>query len=535
MKKILRAFLIVLFSMTLYAEEHYIFLIDASGSMTGVPMLEAKDAMIKIAKHLFLNNGKISVMIGDTVCQGEPLLKTPFIKNMKELKNILSNVQPSLGGNNISLGFKHAQAEMIQKNYKGHIYIFGDCDGLTSCEGIENQAKALAQQGKLIPFTYLSLEGCTVQEKNDWKKAFVAINKKSKGSALSFDYQENRQEPPQNQQYFSNVHYLNHDGSKNSGASYRNNPWRCIASDKLLWLAINHKEQNINFFMKEPKTNNFYKKNSNNLLINDFIKSLNHQKVCGKENWRVSDIFELSRLTQLGSKRRVKLFPYLLIWPHISISTAYYTGYRKGIDLNNGKNIYEYREDRPYAVMFVAGDINRNLFNPSLKLLTRYKVINQKGSTKKPPVQIIQKDDVIDDIRFQEIEEVEPNRLINSNIVTIQGINTSVNINVSNGEFRINRGSWSSGKSTIKNGDMLQLRHISSTTEDTLQKTELLIGIKKLYFISKTKKHTLKKDTEKDIIIDRSQDKEKKDVPKEFNAQERGKGSIEDATGGLMH
>jgi hypothetical protein len=41
--------------------------------------------------------------------------------------------------------------------------------------------------------------------------------------------------------------------------------------------------------------------------------------------------------------------------------------------LTNGKT-FDYREDRPYAAIFVSGDIDKTLFVPPEALLNRYKV-----------------------------------------------------------------------------------------------------------------------------------------------------------------
>jgi hypothetical protein len=498
--KIMKIWILIVFSVVLSANEHYIFVVDGSGSMEGKPILEAKDAIMKTAKPLLLNGGKISIIVGKNDCKSKPLLKSKFVDNLNDLRDIVNNITLDSNGDNITLGFKYAQNEMIQNGYDGHIYLFGDCDGINHCESIEAQAKKLAKTNKLIPFTYLFVNGCDDEEKNNWNKMVASIDGAKAGAAASFDYgkivQKKRKKIEINKQYFSKPSFVNKDASKNNGDNYRSKPWRCIDSDGLLWLVIDKKEQDIDFFLKEPKTNAFYKKTNNNILINDFIAFLNSKSTCGRNDWRLSDIFELSRLTQIGPNRRNKLFPYIKIWPHISVTSAKYTGYRKGIDLSNGE-IYGYREDRPYATMFVAGDLDKNLFEPPIEFLIRYKVTNKTITNPKPKVV---KDDIIDDIFFSQVNDVNPNQWVKSNTVTIHGINIPVAIEIANGEFRINGGGWSNVKSVVNDGDTLQVRHMSAVSEGSLSKSQISIGVKSVMFISKTKKRTLKKGDFMDAI-----------------------------------
>lgn len=91
----------------------------------------------------------------------------------------------------------------------------------------------------------------------------------------------------------------------------------------------------------------------------------------------------ISRLTQLGPNIRAKMFPYIKIWSHISSTGGIHHGFRKGVDLTNGKT-YDYREDRPYAAIFVSGNIDTTLFIPPDVLLNRYKV--RKTSSTPTPV-----------------------------------------------------------------------------------------------------------------------------------------------------
>lgn len=132
---------------------HNIFVVDGSGSMSGKPIMEAKDAILKTAKPLMINGGKIAIVIGHNDCKSKPILKSNFVDNLKDLQQIIDTISLNSNGDNITLGFKHAQNIMINRGLEGHIYLFGDCDGLTHCKSIENIAKELVNQKKLTPFT----------------------------------------------------------------------------------------------------------------------------------------------------------------------------------------------------------------------------------------------------------------------------------------------------------------------------------------------------------------------------------------------
>lgn len=63
-----------------------------------------------------------------------------------------------------------------------------------------------------------------------------------------------------------------------------------------------------------------------------------------------------------------------------------------------------------------------------------------------------------------------------SNIVTITGVSGSVPISISDGEYRINGGSWTSGIGVINNNNTLQLRRISSSAYETEVLTTVTVG-----------------------------------------------------------
>lgn len=486
----------LLFSLNINANaKKVIFVIDNSGSCwskSNINKQEASIAMLKNAKGIFSSGDTASILVGnkDKCAEGE--IATSFVDNLKDFKASIASIKENTVNDSIVSGFKAAQKKMIDNDYEGHIYLVGDCDGLSFCGGIEKYTKKLLKENKLTPFTYLFTEGCTDTEINNWNSLVISLNMIKPRIAATFNYKKivakarKKREDELKKQYFTKPKFLNKDASSNDGMNMRTALWRCVESDDLKWLVIDKKEQELDFFMQEPKTNAFYKKIKSNVLISNFIDRLNSENTCGRKDWRLPNLFELSRLTQLGSNRRIRLFPYIKIWPHISISGAVFTGYRKGIDLNNGKR-YEYREDRPYAAMFVAGDIDATLFEPPIEFLSRYKITNRTIISPKPKVLI---DDVIDDIKFDTLYNVEKDKLIESNIITITGINTTVPVKINHGELNVNNGAWGSS-ANVNSGDTIQVRHRSSPKENTEMVTDITLGLKMVTFMSKTKLQTL--------------------------------------------
>jgi hypothetical protein len=495
-----KIYLLIFVLLTVYASaenKHIIFVVDNSGSCWSkgnTNKQQATDAMMKNARVIYTNEDVSSMLVGKMdECEGKEEISTDFVDNLKDFRSSIESIKENNGNDSIVSGFKAAQKKMINNKYEGHIYLVGDCDGLDYCGGIKNYAKNLLKEGKLTPFTYLFTAGCTGKERDDWNSLVSELNDIKEGVAATFNYEKivaqakKKKEVELKKQYFTNIVFLNKDASKNDGMNIARSPWRCIESDGLKWLVIDKKEQKLDFFMQEPKTNAFYKKTKDNVLISDFIGLLNSENTCGRKDWRLPDLFELRRLTQLGPNHRNRLFPYIKIWPHISITGGKFSGYRKGIDLNNGKK-YEYREDRPYAAMFVAGNIDTSLFEPPIEFLARYKITNKTITSVKPKEKI---DDVIDEIEFSPQYDVEKDKWVVSNLAVISGINTTVPVRViSNGEIKINEGAWVT-EGDIENGDKLQLRHKSSIKEDTETRTIIAIGLKTLKFVSKTKVKTL--------------------------------------------
>ena len=76
---------------------------------------------------------------------------------------------------------------------------------------------------------------------------------------------------------------------------------------------------------------------------------------------------------------------------------------------------------------------------------------------------------------FVDKDNQPPNTLITSNTVLITGITGAAPMNITNGEFRINGGSWVS-TGTLNNGDTLQLRILTAPTLSTAKTMSITIG-----------------------------------------------------------
>ena len=81
-----------------------------------------------------------------------------------------------------------------------------------------------------------------------------------------------------------------------------------------------------------------------------------------------------------------------------------------------------------------------------------------------------------DDFSFINQSNVDLGNLLLSDVVSISGINVVVDISVDNGEYSINGGAFTDSVGTISNGQVLQLRHISSNLHATTKVTTVTVG-----------------------------------------------------------
>jgi len=95
-------------------------------------------------------------------------------------------------------------------------------------------------------------------------------------------------------------------------------------------------------------------------------------------------------------------------------------------------------------------------------------------------------DNVPDAVNFTSQTDVSPLAWMESNTVTISGVNAPVMLSITGGEYRVNNGTYTKAKSTVRNGDTLQVRHASSTKSKTTITTTLKLGTQAFTFKSTT-------------------------------------------------
>lgn len=95
-----------------------------------------------------------------------------------------------------------------------------------------------------------------------------------------------------------------------------------------------------------------------------------------------------------------------------------------------------------------------------------------------------------DSFSFGSRSDTEPGALVESETVTIRGINTAAPISVSGGEYRVNGGSYRSAAGTVGNGSTVQVRHTASLMFNTATVTTLNVGGVSAGFTSTTRGQT---------------------------------------------
>ena len=91
-----------------------------------------------------------------------------------------------------------------------------------------------------------------------------------------------------------------------------------------------------------------------------------------------------------------------------------------------------------------------------------------------------------DDFSFAVIDDTALGAGIESETITVSGIGTSVSISVVNGKYRVNAGDYTDADGSVDAGDVVGVRHISSTANATSTSTELTISNLTRTFTSNT-------------------------------------------------
>lgn len=103
----------------------------------------------------------------------------------------------------------------------------------------------------------------------------------------------------------------------------------------------------------------------------------------------------------------------------------------------------------------------------------------------KPPVFV--NSSSVTDFTFAPKLDVEPNTAIVSESRTISGNTSPAPISITDGEYSINGGNYSSAAGTINAGQTLSVRHTSAGTYHTIKSTRLTVGGVRAGFASMTK------------------------------------------------
>lgn len=77
---------------------------------------------------------------------------------------------------------------------------------------------------------------------------------------------------------------------------------------------------------------------------------------------------------------------------------------------------------------------------------------------------------------FTDLANQALSTVVESNAITVAGINAASSISVTGGEYQINGGAWTSTAGTVTNGQTVKVRHTTSASNSTATNTTLTIG-----------------------------------------------------------
>jgi hypothetical protein len=81
-----------------------------------------------------------------------------------------------------------------------------------------------------------------------------------------------------------------------------------------------------------------------------------------------------------------------------------------------------------------------------------------------------------DAFSFTDQTDVALNTVIESNTITVSGINAAAAISVTGGEYSVNGGAYTASSGSVNSGDMVKVHHTSSASNSTSVNTTLTIG-----------------------------------------------------------
>ncbi|GAB1386324.1 hypothetical protein MASR1M59_14720 [Melaminivora sp.] len=150
----------------------------------------------------------------------------------------------------------------------------------------------------------------------------------------------------------------------------------------------------------------------------------------------------------------------------ISPSTAQTVAY-------NATTSFTLSSDSGYVLDAVTGTCGGSLTGSSYTTtaVTQHCTVAAAFKTAPPPI-----DTTPDAFSFSPQTGLALATLVQSNAITVSGINSAAAISVSGGEYQIGSGTWSSSAGTVNAGDSVRLRHTSSSSYSSSVSTTLTIG-----------------------------------------------------------
>ena len=96
-------------------------------------------------------------------------------------------------------------------------------------------------------------------------------------------------------------------------------------------------------------------------------------------------------------------------------------------------------------------------------------------------------DDTPDDFEFAAQGNVDVAIMVESEEITVEGIDVDVNVTIKSGEYSLNGGAYTSSAGAVQVGDTLQVRHLSSSDYNATVTSVLSVGSSSVNFLSTTK------------------------------------------------
>lgn len=104
--------------------------------------------------------------------------------------------------------------------------------------------------------------------------------------------------------------------------------------------------------------------------------------------------------------------------------------------------------------------------------------INNLGEviSKNINLNVISADITPDPYSFNNLVNQQVNTLVESNTIVVSGITMAVPISITNGQYQINGGTWTSSVGQVESGDLVKVRHTTSSSFETTVLTILNIS-----------------------------------------------------------